>query len=159
MHEVVGIYPALRFLDATMKKFCKLAGMRSRNIMNHNGIRIALCAVILGLVVAVFGFLQPVAVAQGGAGYHVVKTLPVGGDEGWDYVAVDSTGRRVYVSHGTHVVVLDADSGAVAGDIPDTPGVHGIAIASNVGRGFVSSGRANSVTIFDLKTLKTLGTV
>jgi DNA-binding beta-propeller fold protein YncE len=93
------------------------------------------------------------------AGYHVTKTLPVGGDEGWDYVAVDSEARRVYVSHGTHVVVLDADSGAVAGDIPDTQGVHGIAIASDLGRGFTSNGRANTVTIFDLKTLKTLSSV
>ncbi len=93
------------------------------------------------------------------SGYRVVKTLPVGGDEGWDYVTVDASARRVYISHGSHVVVLDADSGAAVGDIPNTPGVHGIAIAPGVGRGFVSSGRANSVTIFDLKTLKTLGTV
>ena len=92
-------------------------------------------------------------------GYHVTKTLPVGGDEGWDYVAVDSEARRVYVSHGTHVVVLDADSGAAVGDIPDTQGVHGIAIASDLGRGFTSNGRANTVTIFDLKTLKTLSSV
>jgi DNA-binding beta-propeller fold protein YncE len=97
------------------------------------------------------------SVAQ--SGYKLTKTLSVAGDEGWDYVTVDSGARRVYVSHGSHVVVLDADSSAVVGDIPDTPGVHGIAIASNAGRGFVSSGRANSVTIFDLKTLKTLGTV
>src|SRR5450432_2441750 len=93
------------------------------------------------------------------AGYHVTKTLPVGGDEGWDYIAVDSEARRVYVSHGTHVVVLDADSGAAVGDIPDTQGVHGIAIASDLGRGFISNGRANTVTIFDLKTLKTLNSV
>src|SRR5215467_7460791 len=142
-----------------MRRLCRLFRTRSRNIMNHNCIRIVLCAVILGLVAAAFGFLQPVAVAQSGAGYHVVKTLPVGGDEGWDYVAVDSAGRRVYVSHGTHVVVLDADSGAVVGDIPDTQGVHGIAIASDLGRGFTSNGRANTVTIFDLKTLQAVGTV
>lgn len=95
----------------------------------------------------------------GPSGYSVIKTLAVGGDEGWDYVAVDSAARRVYVSHGTHVVVLDADSGAVAGDIPDTQGVHGIAIASDLGRGFTSNGRANTVTIFDLKTLKAIGSV
>lgn len=97
--------------------------------------------------------------AQGSSGYHILKTLPVGGDEGWDYVAVDSDARRVYVSHGTHVVVLDADSGAVVGDIPDTQGVHGIALAPDLGRGFTSNGRANTVTIFDLKTLKTIATV
>ena len=99
------------------------------------------------------------AAAQGASGYHVSKTLAVGGDEGWDYVAVDSALRHVYVSHGTHVAVLDADSGAAVGDIPDTQGVHGIAIASDLGRGFTSNGRANTVSIFDLKTFKSLGTV
>jgi DNA-binding beta-propeller fold protein YncE len=93
------------------------------------------------------------------SGYHVTKTISVPGDEGWDYVAVDSDARRVYVSHATHVVVLDADTYAIVGDIPDTQGVHGIAIAPDLGRGFVSDGRANTVTIFDPKTLKTLGTV
>ena len=97
--------------------------------------------------------------AQGSSGYHILETLPVGGDEGWDYVAVDSDARRVYLAHGTHVVVLDADSGAVVGDIPDTQGVHGIALAPDLGRGFTSNGRANTVTIFDLKTLKTIATV
>lgn len=90
--------------------------------------------------------------------YRVTKTIAVGGDEGWDYVTVDSDARRAYVSHGTHVVVLDADSDSVVGDIPGTTGVHGIAIASEFGRGFTSNGRTNNVTIFDLKTLKTLGT-
>ncbi len=88
------------------------------------------------------------------SGYHVVKTIPVGGDGGWDYVYVDSDARRVYVSRGTHTIVLDADSYAVVGDIPDTQGV-----ASDLGRGFTSNGRSNDVTIFDLKTLKSLGTV
>jgi outer membrane protein assembly factor BamB len=91
--------------------------------------------------------------------YHLGKTIPIAGEEGWDYVAIDSAARRVYVSHGSHVVVLDADSDAVVGDIPDTQGVHGIAIASDAGRGFTSNGRANTVTIFDLKSLKAIGTV
>src|SRR5258708_11467234 len=99
------------------------------------------------------------AAAQGASGYHVSKTLAVGGDEGWDYVAVDSALRHVYVSHGAHVVVLDANSYAAVGDIPDTQGVHGIAVASDLGRGFTSNGRSNDVTIFDIKTLKSLGTV
>jgi hypothetical protein len=93
------------------------------------------------------------------SGYHVVKTVPIPGDDGWDYVAVDSAARRVYISHGTHVVVMDADTYAIVGDIPDTQGVHGIAIAAALGRGFVSDGRADTATIFDLKSLKTLGTV
>jgi DNA-binding beta-propeller fold protein YncE len=99
------------------------------------------------------------AAASGPSGYHLAKTIPVGGDSGWDYVTVDSANRRVYVSHGTHVVVLDADSQATVGDIPDTQGVHGIAIAADLGRGFVSNGRSNNVTVFDLKSLKSLGTV
>src|SRR6266478_2921349 len=83
--------------------------------------------------------------AQSGTGkYRVTKTIAVGGDEGWDYVTVDSAARRVYVSHGSHVVILDADSGAVVGDVPDTPGVHGIAIAADLGRGFTSNGRVNT---------------
>jgi hypothetical protein len=98
------------------------------------------------------------AAAAGSSGYHVIKTIPVPGDDGWDYVAVDSAARRIYISHGTHVVVMNADTYAIEGDIPDTPGVHGIAIAPDLGRGFISSGRANTATIFDLKTLKTIGT-
>jgi DNA-binding beta-propeller fold protein YncE len=97
--------------------------------------------------------------SPGASGYSVTKSIPVGGDEGWDYVAVDSAARRVYVSHGSRVVVLDADTDAVVGNVPDTQGVHGIAIASDLGRGFTSNGRANTVTIFDLKTLATVGTV
>ncbi len=77
---------------------------------------------------------------------------------GWDYLTVDSAARRLYVSHATHVVVVDLDANKVVGDIPDTPGVHGIAIAPELNRGFVSNGRGNNVTIFDLKTLKAIGT-
>ncbi len=99
------------------------------------------------------------AAKPGAPGYHVIKTVPVPGDEGWDYVYIDSNARRVYISHATHVVVMNADTYAIEGDIPDTPGVHGITVASDFGRGFISDGRANTVTIFDLKTLKTLGTV
>jgi DNA-binding beta-propeller fold protein YncE len=116
---------------------------------------------LLGLFLAgLFAGLtgNPSAQAQTGK-YHVIKTIPIAGDEGWDYVAVDSDARRVYVSHGSHVVVLDADSTTVVGDIPNTLGVHGIAIAPDSGRGFTSNGRADAVTIFDLKTLKVLGIV
>jgi DNA-binding beta-propeller fold protein YncE len=97
--------------------------------------------------------------APGPSGYHVIKTVPVPGDEGWDYLVVDATARRVYISHGSHVVVMDADTYAIVGDVPDTQGVHGIALASDLGRGFVSAGRANTAVIFDLKTLASLGTV
>ncbi len=113
----------------------------------------------MAIIFCAVAFSRPATPAPAGSGYHVIKTVPVGGEGGWDYVYVDSAARRVYVSRGTHVVVLDADSYAVVGDIPDTQGVHGIAIASDLGRGFTSNGRANTVTIFDLKTLKAISTV
>jgi DNA-binding beta-propeller fold protein YncE len=90
--------------------------------------------------------------------YHLLKKVVLGGEGSWDYLIADSAGRRVYISRGTHVMVVDADSYAVVGDIPGTEGVHGIALAREFHRGFTSNGRANAVTIFDLATLKTLGT-
>jgi len=94
----------------------------------------------------------------GSAGYHRIKTIKLGGDEGWDYITFDPAARRLYVSRATHVVVLDAANGTVVGDIPDTPGVHGVALAPELNRGFTSNGHAATVTIFDTKTLKVLGT-
>src|SRR5580704_11118586 len=90
--------------------------------------------------------------------YHLIKKVKLGGEGGWDYLSIDSSARRLYISRGTHVMVLDADSYEVVADIPNTPGVHGIAIAPESGRGFISDGRANQVTIFDLKTFKETGT-
>jgi len=87
-------------------------------------------------------------------GYHVIKTYKLGGEGGWDYLSLDSSSRRLYISRATHVIVIDADSGKPVGDIPDTPGVHGIALAPELGRGFVSNGREGTVTIFDIQTLK-----
>ena len=90
--------------------------------------------------------------------YTTVKKVQLGGEGGWDYLACDSAARRLYISRSTHVMVVDADSYAVVGDIPGTAGVHGIALAPALRRGFTSNGRANTVTIFDLKTLEILGT-
>ena len=102
----------------------------------------------------------PVGAAPAAApNYHLLQKVTLGGEGGWDYLSVDPAARRLYISRGSHVMVLDADTEKVVGDIPNTNGVHGIAIASKLGRGFTSNGRDNSVTIFDLKTLKTLGTV
>ena len=89
--------------------------------------------------------------------YQVVQKVPIGGAGGWDYLTLDSAGRRLYVSNATRVVVVDVDHSKVVGEVPDTPGVHGIAIARDLNRGFTSNGRANTVTIFDLKTLKPIG--
>jgi YVTN family beta-propeller protein len=104
--------------------------------------------------------LPPAAVAAPPAdGYSIVKKIPIPGEGSWDYLSVDEGARRLYVSHGTQVEVVDVDSGAVVGNIPNTPGVHGIAVAAELGRGFVSNGKASTVTIFDLKTLKPIADV
>src|SRR5215475_10629981 len=88
-------------------------------------------------------------------GYHVIQTYKVGGDGGWDYLTADASARRLYISRATHVIVLDLDSGKNVGEIADTPGVHGIAVAPELGRGFVSNGREGTVSIFDMKSLAT----
>jgi DNA-binding beta-propeller fold protein YncE len=99
-------------------------------------------------------FLFATFARAGDSGYHVVNTFKLGGDGGWDYLNLDSSARRLYISRATHVIVIDADSGKPVGDIPDTPGVHGIALAPELGRGFISNGREGTVTIFDIQTLK-----
>ncbi len=95
----------------------------------------------------------------GGTGYHIIKKIHIGGDGFWDYLTLDSQARRLYISHGTHVLVFDPDTYTQIGDLPDTEGVHGVALAPELGRGFASDGRANAVTVFDLKTLKEIGRV
>jgi DNA-binding beta-propeller fold protein YncE len=100
-----------------------------------------------------------VQAAPPGSGYHLLKKMPVGGEGGWDYLTVDSEARRIYLARGTHVMVVDEDRGTVVGDIPDTKGVHGIALAKDLGKGYTSNGQANTVTVFDIATLKTLSTI
>jgi YVTN family beta-propeller protein len=94
-----------------------------------------------------------VAPTLGGSGYHLVKEIKVGGEGFWDYLAFDSPTRRLFISRGTKVVVLDVDSEKIVGEIPDTAGVHGIALAADRGNGFTSNGQAGTVSIFDLKSL------
>jgi len=110
------------------------------------------------LFVCVLVLLASWVLAAGSSGYHVSKKTVLGGDGGWDYLTVDARARRIYISRSTHVMVVDADSAAVVGDIPGTNGVHGIAIASDMDKGFISDGRDGNVTIFETKTLKVLGT-
>jgi YVTN family beta-propeller protein len=104
----------------------------------------------------IFNSTPLMAQAQHGPGYHVVKQFKLGGDGGWDYLTIDPKARRLYISRSTHVMVVDADSGALVGDIPGTAGVHGIAVVPELNKGFTSNGRDSTVTIFDLKTLKVL---
>lgn len=109
---------------------------------------VALTLLLLGAGSAVLAADQP---------YRVLKSVKLGGEGGWDYVTVDADARRIYIPRGTRVMVLDADSLAVVGEIKDTAGVHGVAVAHDLGRGFTSNGRAGTATIFDLKTLAVLG--
>jgi YVTN family beta-propeller protein len=107
--------------------------------------------------VAVFLFYCSLFAADGG--YAVIKKIPIPGSGSWDYLTVDPAARRLYVSHGTQVEVVDIDSLTPVGTIPKTPGVHGIALAPELGRGFISNGQSSTVTIFDLKTLKAIAEV
>ena len=91
--------------------------------------------------------------------YKVVNTVKLGGEGGWDYLYYDKDGQRLFITRGSHVMVVDAKTLKVSGDIPDLSGIHGVALAPELGRGFVSNGGDNTVTIFDLKTLKKLDSV
>jgi YVTN family beta-propeller protein len=91
--------------------------------------------------------------------YEFLTTIPVGGEGGWDYLSIDAGARRLYVSHGTKVVVVDLETNAVVGEIADTPGVHGVALAPDLGRGFSTNGRENKCGVIDLKTLRTVAKV
>jgi len=93
------------------------------------------------------------------AHYELKQKYVLGGDGGWDYLTYDAAGKRLFISRGTHVMVVDPAKGSVVGDIPDTPGVHGIALAPELGKGFTSNGRENTVTVFDLKTLKQIAKI
>ncbi len=88
-----------------------------------------------------------------GADYKVVKTWKLGGDGGWDYLTADSDGHRLFIARATRVMVIDTESGKQVGEIPDTAGVHGIALDPEIGRGFTSNGREDTVSVFDLKSL------
>ncbi len=91
--------------------------------------------------------------------YHLVKKIALGGEGGWDYLTLDSVARRLYVTRAMKVTVLDVDTSRIVGEIPNTAGVHGVALAPELGRGFTSNGRASTASIFNLKTLRVLGQV
>ena len=97
--------------------------------------------------------------AQAAPGYHVIHRIKAGGEGGWDYVTVDPESNRLFLSRGTHAMVIDLGRDSVVGDIPNTAGIHGVALAPELNRGFTSNGRDSSVTIFDYKTLAPIGVV
>src|SRR5271165_4461467 len=114
-----------------------------------------------GTPVKRFSLLLIVAVATLGAAptYKVITKIKIGGGTRWDYAYIDSANHRLYVSHGTQTEVIDTTTDKLVGTIPDTKGVHGIAVANDLGRGYTSDGTDNDVTVFDLKTLKVLSKV
>jgi DNA-binding beta-propeller fold protein YncE len=113
----------------------------------------------LGIAGLVFMLTESTTVCGVTEGYRFVKEIPVGGEGGWDYVAADETARRLYVSHASKVIVIDSEKDSIIGEIADTPGIHGFAIAPELGRGYSSNGQEDKVSIVDLKTLKTLSKV
>ena len=97
--------------------------------------------------------------AQPAGAHHLAREVKIPGDGGWDYLTFDATANRVFVSHGTRIEVVDARKLTIIGAIDGTPGVHGIALAPDLGRGFISAGASGSVVVFDLKTLVRLGEI
>jgi YVTN family beta-propeller protein len=128
------------------------AGARAMLLIKH------LPALVFATLLAV----QSVAAARSDeaeqASFHVIERWPVGGTGSWDYLTLDAAGRRLFVTRENRVDVFDTASGAKAGSIPDTPGVHGVALAPRLRRGYTSNGRAATVTAFDFDTLRTLKT-
>jgi DNA-binding beta-propeller fold protein YncE len=102
------------------------------------------------LLIASFAF----AAANANADYHIVKTIQVGGEGGWDYLEPDPVGRRLYVSHEKHVVVIDMDTLKVVGDVPDSPGMGGVVFSRELNRGFTANGDEDAIGVFELSTLK-----
>ncbi len=114
-------------------------------------------AASLGILVLASGVLAAADAPKGGAPEYAVSAhFAVGGEGGWDYLAADARAKRLYVTRSTRVAVLDSETGKTVGEIPNTPGVHGVALARDLGKGFTSNGRANTVTVFDLASLKVL---
>lgn len=119
------------------------------------------CARTPSILAALFAlsFVALSVIASAESAYSIVNKIRIPGSGSWDYLTVDEDARRLYVSHGTQVEVIDLDAESLVGQIPNTRGVHGITVAPELSRGFVSDGEVSTVTIFDLKTLKPLGEV
>ena len=101
----------------------------------------------------VMATIMTLATVAAGADYNVVKTWKLGGDGGWDYLTADSAGHRLFITRAMRVMVIDTESGKQVGEIPDTPGIHGVALDYELGRGFTTNGREDTVSVFDLKSL------
>jgi YVTN family beta-propeller protein len=120
---------------------------KRRNGHTHN-LLAKLSASVIAAILAL-----PAIAAPGPSGYQVVTKFILGGEAHWDFITIDPTSRRLYVTHGQRVEVVDADNGNQIGMVKNTPGVHGVALAPEFGKGFTSNGTADTVTVFDLQTL------
>lgn len=107
-------------------------------------------ALVAGVCMPMPALASPVTAS---AQYHIAQRVNLPGDEGWDDLTFDPTGERLFIAHGSQVLVVDTRRLTLAGTIADTPGVHGIALAPEVGHGYISAGRANAIVVFDLKSL------
>jgi DNA-binding beta-propeller fold protein YncE len=106
---------------------------------------------LIGMALVAF-----VQAAQAQSQYKFLKSIPIGGEGGWDYLSVDAKARKLYVTHASKIVIVDLAGDKIAGEIADTPGVHGFAIASELERGFSSNGKESKVGVVDLKTSNTI---
>ncbi|MDB5776535.1 MAG: methylamine dehydrogenase heavy chain family protein [Herbaspirillum sp.] len=118
-----------------------------------------LCMALTAGAIVAPDFAQAVQADSIGASYKVAAQYPIGGSDGWDYMAFDGKRSRLFISRGRHVQVMDTKSGKLIGEIPDTDGVHGIAFAQDLKLGFTSNGKANTVSVFNLDTLAVVDTI
>jgi DNA-binding beta-propeller fold protein YncE len=125
--------------------------MRWQTLVILTGMLLVMCALILGSIA------KASPQSAGGSGYKLANKFTLGGPGGWDYLEIDPATHRVFISRGTHVMVVDPESGKVLGDIPNTMGVHGIALAPEFNHGFTSNGMSGTATMFDMTTLQALG--
>jgi len=116
-------------------------------------------AFVLAVTLVVCALAQDTSSHSGTSGYHLVKTISVGGTEGWDYVTMNSDARRLYIGRDDHIDVVDVDAGMVVGKVAGLSHTHGMVLVPDLGRGFTSDGEANTSTIVDLKTLTKIGSV
>jgi DNA-binding beta-propeller fold protein YncE len=112
----------------------------------------AITALALGASVGV------VSAQSGQSRYHVVQQIKLGEDGRWDYITIDTAGHRLFIARQTRIMVIDQESGKLLGEIPGIDGAHGVALDYHSGHGFATAGRSGTVTIFDIKTLRILGT-
>ena len=126
--------------------------------MSKKIVRCSVALAVSGLALFAASRLRAAPQSTGGSGYHLVKKVKLGGPGGWDYLEVDPATHRLFISRGTHVIVVDPELGKIVGDIPDTKGVHGIAIANEFDRGYTTNGGTSDSTMFELTSLKVLGT-